>query len=99
MVSLFRKTYEDEGQDEFIRSGFEPSEGPAAGVSDFAVGEDEEDVEHDHASTHDESDEARRWKQRDGAEDLPAKGSPTYGSLDEERHVWGTGGGHKHEAR
>ena len=37
--------YGDEDQGEALRSGFQPNEEPPAGVSNFAVGDDEEEDE------------------------------------------------------
>ena len=43
-TNLFcRRTYDDEDQGEDIRTGFEPTNVPAAESSDFAVGDDEDD--------------------------------------------------------
>ena len=91
MRCLIRKTFADEGHSETVRQGFEPTQGPILEVSEFAIGDDNEDKEDDAASPHEESDEARQWKQHGEPQDSTRERSPTYGSLDEERRVWGAG--------
>ncbi len=93
-AALIRRTYEDDGHVETIRSGFEPTQGPTLEVSDFAIGDDDDRGEAE-SSSH-ENEEARRWQQSDhvSTQEAPVERSPTYGSLHEE-HVWSDGSGHK----
>lgn len=86
---LSRKTYEDEGHAETVRQGFEPTAGPTLEVSDFTIGNDDEDSGDAETSTHDESDEARQWKEGNNPQASPTPKSPTYGDLHEEQQVWG----------
>lgn len=89
---LSRKTYEDEEHAETVRQGFEPTGGPALEASEFPVGDDDDGDSGNHqASDHEESDEARQWKQRDDSRGSPTPKSPTYGSLHEEQQIWGAG--------
>lgn len=92
-----RKTYEDEGHAETIRQGFEPSGGSVLEISEFTVGEEDEESGGHQADNHQESSEARQWKQRDDPQGLPTLESPSYGSVHEEQQIWGAGDENKED--
>lgn len=93
----FIRAYDDEDEGQDIRQGFDPSKVPAAGASEFAVGEDDEEDEEEHQQKAEpgeqvnESDEARTWAQRDHSDDgsARAESSGRYGNLDDGQ-VWGS---------
>lgn len=65
-----RRTYDDEDQGDAIRHGFEPSEVPMEIASEFAVGDDEEESNHQrtsppNASSYDEFDDRHVWNKPD----------------------------------
>ena len=60
-------------------------------VSDFTIGDDDEDSGERQADSHEESDEARQWKQGDDPQTSTPPKSPTYGNLHEEQKIWGAG--------
>ena len=85
-----RRTYDDESQGEFMRTGFEPSEQAPAGGSEFAVGEDEDEDEDEDPGAQSEGCGKGSEEQKEPGEPDEA-GKRRYGSLDD-RNVWNTDG-------
>ena len=88
--SHIRRTYSDEDQGEMIREGFEPTAGEAAGVSEFAIGDDE-----DEATGSEEGEEESKAKSRQrgcrGENGKTERTASNYGTLDDQ-HVWANDG-------
>ena len=78
----FVRTHDASGEavGEQIREGFDVRELPAAEAPEFAVGEDEDEDDDKDEEEEEESGVSRR--------------KPQYGSLNEEREVWDSPGGH-----
>lgn len=67
LLSSVSRTYNDNDEVEDIRHGFDPSEIPPAGASEFAVGDDEEDEagQEEQNKHYGDLDDREVWKSRD----------------------------------
>lgn len=95
-AARYSKTYEDDSRAEIMRSGFEPLEGPVVESSKFALEEDVED-QNDDSNAVGQSDERQGSSAGDGGSKSEVERRPSYGSLDEARHVWGDAEHNKHD--
>lgn len=96
-VKHYVRAYDDEDEGEDIRHGFDPSEIPPAGASNFAIEDDEEDEGASEEQTSQSSD-AQMWAQQKASDDGSGDDASRkpYEDLDD-GHVWKSKDRDEHE--